>query len=112
MNHLSHNVQKLSGTSLDICNPIKSIRYAFHKGKVSVITQRNGESPVGLKQNSFQNTHAIFQVLKVPNLYMIETVDSFKLADLLNSRWVKPPPLKVMVQVNTSQETGNSHTIH
>lgn len=48
----------------------------------------------------------MFQVVKVPNLYMIETVDSIKLADLLNSKWSKPDPLKVLVQVNTSEEKG------
>lgn len=51
---------------------------------------------------------SFFQVLKVPNLFMIETVDSVKLADLLNSKWSKAEPLKVLVQVNTSQEDGNS----
>lgn len=42
---------------------------------------------------------------------MIETVDSIKLADLLNSKWAKPDPLKVLVQVNTSQEKGNSQKV-
>ena len=43
----------------------------------------------------------------VPNLFMVETVDSVKLATTLNSSWSKqnkPNPLNVMVQVNTSQE--------
>ena len=43
----------------------------------------------------------------VPNLFMIETVDSAKLASTLNSSWGKqnkPSPLNVMVQVNTSKE--------
>ncbi|XP_068709655.1 pyridoxal phosphate homeostasis protein-like [Montipora foliosa] len=43
----------------------------------------------------------------VPNLFMVETVDSVKLANTLNSSWGKqnkPDPLNVMVQVNTSQE--------
>lgn len=50
--------------------------------------------------------------MKVPNLYMIETVDSIKLADLLNSKWKSPEPLKVLVQVNTSQEQGNWNQIY
>lgn len=39
---------------------------------------------------------------------MIETVDSQKLADDLNSRWIKvsKEPLKVLIQVNTSEEEG------
>lgn len=43
----------------------------------------------------------------VPNLFMIETVDSAKLATTLNSSWEKQnrvKPLNVMVQVNTSKE--------
>ena len=43
----------------------------------------------------------------VPNLFMIETVDSAKLASTLNSSWGKQnkiKPLNVMVQVNTSKE--------
>lgn len=43
----------------------------------------------------------------VPNLFMLETVDSVKLADRVNSSWQKkgsPQKLKVMVQVNTSGE--------
>ncbi|KAM6331559.1 pyridoxal phosphate homeostasis protein isoform 1-T1 [Alca torda] len=43
----------------------------------------------------------------VPNLFMLETVDSMKLADRVNSSWQKkgsPQKLKVMVQVNTSGE--------
>lgn len=40
---------------------------------------------------------------------MIETVDSMKLADLLNQKWANissDKPLKVLVQVNTSSEEG------
>ena len=43
----------------------------------------------------------------VPNLFMIETVDSVKLASTLNSSWGKQNkthPLNIMVQVNTSKE--------
>lgn len=43
----------------------------------------------------------------VPNLFMLETVDSVKLADRVNSSWQKKGSsqrLKVMVQVNTSGE--------
>lgn len=45
----------------------------------------------------------------VPNLHLLETVDSLKLADRLNGSWQRlrgasPHRLKVMVQVNTSGE--------
>lgn len=49
----------------------------------------------------------IIIIVGVPNLFMVETVDSVKLANTLNSSWGKknkPDPLNVMVQVNTSQE--------
>ncbi|XP_040545289.1 pyridoxal phosphate homeostasis protein isoform X1 [Gallus gallus] len=47
------------------------------------------------------------KLIAVPNLFMLETVDSVKLADRVNSSWQKkgsPQKLKVMVQVNTSGE--------
>ncbi|CAF90890.1 unnamed protein product, partial [Tetraodon nigroviridis] len=49
------------------------------------------------------------KLLGVPNLHLVETVDSVKLADKVNSSWQRirgasPQRLKVMVQVNTSGE--------
>lgn len=46
---------------------------------------------------------------------MIETIDSEKIATAVNSSWEKitkpnKEPLKVLVQVNTSNEEGNTHT--
>ncbi|XP_078358532.1 pyridoxal phosphate homeostasis protein-like isoform X1 [Oculina patagonica] len=52
-------------------------------------------------------TNKCNNIVGVPNLFMIETVDSAKLASTLNSSWSKqnkPQPLNVMVQVNTSKE--------
>lgn len=45
----------------------------------------------------------------VPNLFLVETVDSTKLADKVNSSWQRirgssTQRLKVMVQINTSGE--------
>ena len=43
-----------------------------------------------------------------PNLYMIETIDSAKLADRVNNSWSaqqRGHPLNIMVQVNTSGES-------
>lgn len=51
----------------------------------------------------------INKVLSTPNLYLIETVDSDKLATALNNGWPKfnqNNKLNVMLQVNTSQEEG------
>ncbi|XP_019370029.1 PREDICTED: proline synthase co-transcribed bacterial homolog protein [Gavialis gangeticus] len=47
------------------------------------------------------------KLIAVPNLFMLETVDSMKLADRVNNSWQKKGfahRLKVMVQVNTSGE--------
>ncbi|XP_015269483.1 PREDICTED: proline synthase co-transcribed bacterial homolog protein [Gekko japonicus] len=49
----------------------------------------------------------VSKLIAVPNLFMLETVDSVKLADRLNSSWQKKGSserLKIMVQVNTSGE--------
>ena len=44
-------------------------------------------------------------ILATPNLYLIETVDSIKLADLLNNHMSSVnKKLNVFVQVNTSSE--------
>lgn len=52
----------------------------------------------------------INKLLGSPGLFMVETVDSEKLADNLNKQWAKyrkaEEKLKVMVQVNTSGEEG------
>jgi len=50
------------------------------------------------------------KVINTPNLDMIETVDSIKLATALHEAWGKfgkSEPIKIMVQVNTSSEEGN-----
>ncbi|XP_030625181.1 pyridoxal phosphate homeostasis protein isoform X2 [Chanos chanos] len=49
------------------------------------------------------------KLLGVPNLFMVETIDSVKLADKVNSSWQRigasnSQRLKVMVQINTSGE--------
>ncbi|XP_073910746.1 pyridoxal phosphate homeostasis protein isoform X3 [Castor canadensis] len=51
----------------------------------------------------------LFLITAVPNLFMLETVDSVKLADKVNSSWQKkgsPERLKVMIQINTSGENS------
>ncbi|ESN94097.1 hypothetical protein HELRODRAFT_87802, partial [Helobdella robusta] len=51
------------------------------------------------------------KVVQIPNLYMVETVDSVKLANALNASCAninRPSKLKVMVQVNTSNEDNKS----
>lgn len=51
------------------------------------------------------------KILKIPNLYLIETIDSEKLATAVDNAWDKlkkdkDAKLNIMVQVNTSKEEG------
>uniref|UniRef100_H0Z2K7 Pyridoxal phosphate homeostasis protein n=1 Tax=Taeniopygia guttata TaxID=59729 RepID=H0Z2K7_TAEGU len=60
-----------------------------------------------LQKNNVNKLIACVLSPAVPNLFMLETVDSVKLADRVNSSWQKKgssQKLKVMVQVNTSGE--------
>ncbi|XP_068153845.1 pyridoxal phosphate homeostasis protein [Drosophila tropicalis] len=55
----------------------------------------------------------INKVLSLPNLHMIQTVDSEKLATRLDAAWAKlepkrEQPLRVLIQINTSQEDVKS----
>ena len=53
----------------------------------------------------------VMYIAALPNLYMVETVDSQKLATTLNILWEKQgrsDRLRVMVQVNTSGEESRS----
>ena len=54
------------------------------------------------------------QLLSIPNLWMVESVDSLKLSNTLNKHCAdmrkNMPPLQVMVQVNTSDEESKSGT--
>ncbi|KAG8185837.1 hypothetical protein JTE90_024811 [Oedothorax gibbosus] len=51
------------------------------------------------------------KLLNCPNLYMLHTLDSIKLAEIVQKEMIKvgkSEPLKVMIQVNTSNETNKS----
>lgn len=52
----------------------------------------------------------------MPNLHMIQTVDSEKLANSLDAAWSKvqpapSEPLRVLIQINTSGEDGEQHQV-
>ncbi|XP_013182768.1 PREDICTED: proline synthase co-transcribed bacterial homolog protein [Papilio xuthus] len=57
-------------------------------------------------------TNKINKLLGSPGLFMVETVDSEKLADNLNKQWLKyrkeEEKLKIMVQINTSGEEAKN----
>lgn len=93
MNWLMRTAPKSVGISLAIYSPVRSIRWI----EISCLLLMYSKIVVP------------FQLLKVPHLDMIETVDSIKLASELNKKWgnVSPKePLNILVQVNTSQEDG------
>lgn len=49
----------------------------------------------------------------IPNLESIQTIDSLKLAELINKDWNKDYKLKYFIQVNTSgEESKLSHFIY
>lgn len=92
--HFGENyVQELldKGTNKDILDKCKEIKWHF----------------IGHLQSNKVN-----KVLQVPNLYLVETVDSEKLATTLNKSWPKfnanNSKLRVMIQVNTSAEDGKN----
>ena len=49
-------------------------------------------------------SNKVNKVCSIPNLAMIETIDTEKLADKVNNGWKSEEKLSVMVQVNTSEE--------
>ncbi|XP_065372175.1 pyridoxal phosphate homeostasis protein [Calliphora vicina] len=58
-------------------------------------------------------SNKINKIIKLPNLFMIETVDSQKLANHLNNAWEKietenKQPLQVLIQINTSGEEAKN----
>ncbi|XP_030370834.1 pyridoxal phosphate homeostasis protein isoform X2 [Scaptodrosophila lebanonensis] len=58
-------------------------------------------------------SNKINKILKLPNLHMIQTVDSKKLATSLEGAWSKlepedKEPLRVLIQINTSGEEAKS----
>ncbi|CAG2056151.1 unnamed protein product [Timema podura] len=60
---------------------------------------------IGLLQRNKVN-----KIVSIPNIYLVETVESEKVASSLNTAWLKSrkadEKLRVMVQVNTSGEEG------
>lgn len=55
-------------------------------------------------------SNKVNKLAKIPNLFMVETLESQKTAGALNNAWTSSglPVLKVMVQVNTSGEEQKS----
>ncbi|XP_050535994.1 pyridoxal phosphate homeostasis protein isoform X2 [Daktulosphaira vitifoliae] len=101
--------------------PIEQIIYIYHKGQrhfgenyvQELLTKANDpellEKCPDIKWHfiGLVQTNKISKILSVPNLELIETIHSQKLADALNAVWKSQNNnclLKIMVQVNTSLE--------
>lgn len=78
-----------------------------HKGNDSNILEQCKEIKWHFIGNLQRNK--INKLLNTPNLFMVETVDSLKLATALNKACQKrETPLSVMVQINTSAEVAKN----
>ncbi|XP_053407689.1 pyridoxal phosphate homeostasis protein-like [Mercenaria mercenaria] len=102
----------------DILTAYKHGQRHFGENYVMELEEKSKE-PVILEQCADIKWHFIGhlqrnkanKVTVLPNLYMVETVDSQKLAQTLNNNWEKfkrPGKLKVMIQINTSGEDSKS----
>ena len=83
---------------------------SFGENYVQEIVEKAGKAPEDIKWHfigHLQSNKAKALLQGVPNLYMLETVDTTKLVDRLNricGELGRETPLRVLVQVNTSGE--------
>ncbi|XP_060071271.1 pyridoxal phosphate homeostasis protein-like [Ylistrum balloti] len=104
--------------------PAESIITAYECGQryfgENYVTElvEKGQNPDLLKLSDIKwhfighlQRNKVGKLLSVPNLHTIETVDSTKLAESLDNGWKrlgKADPLKIMIQVNTSNEENKA----
>jgi len=89
----------------------KSGHLHFGENYVQEIVEKSKELPKDIQWHFIGHlqTNKCKQLIDgVSNLFMVETVDSVKLAETLNKCWKQEYPLKVLVQVNTSGESSKS----
>ncbi|OHT10263.1 hypothetical protein TRFO_04279 [Tritrichomonas foetus] len=92
--------------------PIEMLREAFEAGcrifgenYVDEIVEKGPLLPKArFHMIGHLQSNKVSKVCAIPNLAMIETIDTEKLADKVNNSWKGSEPLSVMVQVNTSDE--------
>ena len=90
-----------------MCDAVNTVIYYVSINRTTCISSvsKNYEKIVKKLENFLVNL--VFYFVEVPQLYMIETIDTIKLATNVNTVWGKKKKehsLKVMVQVNTSDE--------
>lgn len=89
---------------------------AFGENYIQELVEKSNNEELEVKCPEIQwhfigrlQSNKIKLLTSVPNLAMVQTVSSLKIANLLNSAWqkVSSRPLDVLIQVNTSGEERN-----
>ena len=114
---IQNNVKKKSENALLVCvsktKPIEDLIQIFEAGATdfgeNYIEELIIKAPLLPKANfhliGHIQTNKIPKIANIPNLKMIQTIDSIKLAELINKRRNKDlNPIEVLIQVNTSGE--------
>ncbi|KAG5674611.1 hypothetical protein PVAND_004565 [Polypedilum vanderplanki] len=126
-NRPKHFTKQVQLVAVSKTKPVEAIIKAYEAGQrhfgenyVQEL-QEKANSPLILEKCKDINWHFIGhlqgnkvnKIVKFPRLYMIETIDSVKLAESVNSAWQKhrlenDGKLKILIQVNTSGEENKS----
>ncbi|KAI9261520.1 hypothetical protein BDA99DRAFT_537910 [Phascolomyces articulosus] len=99
--------------------PADDLLYAYEDGQrhfgenyVQELVEKSTQLPKDIQWHFIGHlqSNKAKAVVGIPNLYVVETVDSVKKANTLNKACdgLRPDPLKVYVQVNTSDEDVKS----
>lgn len=107
--------------SVSKTKPIEDLKEAFDAGcrvfGENYVDEIVEKSPL-LPEAQFHmighlQSNKVAKVCRCPNLTMIHTIDSISLADKVNRAWAEDrQPLKVLIQVNTSDEQQKSGVLH
>lgn len=99
------------------CSQIMDAYHAGHRhfgeNYIAELVEKAAELPRDIQWHMIGHlqSNKIKKLLEVPNLYILETLDSVDLADKLQRRLaLASRTLNVMIQVNTSGETSKSGT--
>ncbi|KAI9493413.1 hypothetical protein BDB00DRAFT_872305 [Zychaea mexicana] len=99
--------------------PAQDLLYAYEAGQrhfgenyVQELVDKSAQLPKDIQWHFIGHlqSNKAKTVVSIPNLYVVETVDNIKKANTLNKACdgLRPDPLRVYVQVNTSNEEAKS----
>lgn len=83
----------------------------FGENYVSELIEKSKNLPPDIKWHFIGHlqSNKAKQICEIPNLYIIESIHSIKLAEIVNKHCSnRKTPLSVMVQINTSQEESKA----